>query len=45
VAEALEEQRLSVNIVNTVTIEQIARSPDADAGQAMQRVSSVSVQD
>jgi hypothetical protein len=45
VAQGLEEQRTATNIVNTVTAEQIARSPDGDAAQAMQRVSGVSVQD
>jgi outer membrane receptor protein involved in Fe transport len=42
---ALEKQRTATNIVNAVTAEQIARSPDSDAGQAVQRVSGVSVQD
>jgi len=45
VAQGLEEQRSAPNIVNSVTAEQIARSPDADAAQAVQRVSGVSVQD
>ncbi|HEX7917889.1 MAG TPA: TonB-dependent receptor, partial [Gemmatimonadales bacterium] len=42
---ALEKQRTATNIVNEVTAEQIARSPDSDAGQAVQRVSGVTVQD
>ena len=42
---ALDEQRNATNIVSSVTAEQIARSPDSDAGQAVQRVSGVSVQD
>src|SRR6478736_7380806 len=42
---ALEKQRTATNIVNSVTSEEIARSPDSDAGQAVQRVSGVSVQD
>ncbi len=45
VNRALEEQRNAPNIVNAVTAEQIARSPDSDAGQAVQRVSGVTVQD
>lgn len=45
VNRALEEQRNAVNIVNAVSAEQIARSPDSDAGQAIQRVSGVTVQD
>lgn len=44
-AQALEEQRFSLNIVNAISIEQIARSPDGDAGQAVQRISGVAVQD
>ena len=45
VNRALEEQRNSANIVSAVSSEQIARSPDSDAGQAVQRVSGVTVQD
>jgi outer membrane receptor protein involved in Fe transport len=45
VSAALEQQRSATGIVNAVTAEQIARSPDSDAGQAVQRVSGVSVQD
>ncbi|MEK6769065.1 MAG: carboxypeptidase regulatory-like domain-containing protein, partial [Gemmatimonadota bacterium] len=45
VAAALDEQRHSNNVVNAITAEQIARSPDSDAGQAVQRVSGVTVQD
>ncbi len=45
VAAALETQRDAVNIVSGVTAEEIARGPDSDAGQAIQRVSGVSVQD
>lgn len=45
VNRALDEQRHSKNIVNAVTAEQIAKSPDSDAGQAVQRVSGVTVQD
>jgi TonB-dependent receptor len=42
---ALEEQRNATALVNSVTSEQIAKSPDSDAGQAVQRVSGVTVQD
>ncbi len=45
VARAIDEQRTASAIVNTVSAEQIARSPDADAAQAVQRVSGVTVQD
>ena len=34
VARALEEQRYAPNVVSAVTQEQIAKSPDSDAGQA-----------
>ena len=42
---ALDEQRNSVAIVNAVSAEQIARSPDGDAAAAVQRVSGATVQD
>jgi outer membrane receptor protein involved in Fe transport len=45
VNRALDEQRNAPNIINAVTAEQIAKSPDSDAGQAVQRVSGVTVQD
>jgi outer membrane receptor protein involved in Fe transport len=45
VSRALDEQRNAPNIVNAVSAEQIAKSPDSDAGQAIQRVSGVTVQD
>jgi outer membrane receptor protein involved in Fe transport len=45
VNRALEEQRSSTSIVNAITAEQIGKSPDGDAGQAVQRVSGVTVQD
>ena len=45
VNEALDAQKNSVNVVNSITAEQIAKSPDGDAAQAVQRVSGVSVQD
>ena len=45
VNEALDRQRTATGIVTAVTSEQIARSPDSDAAQAVQRVSGVTVQD
>jgi outer membrane receptor protein involved in Fe transport len=45
VNRALEEQRNAGNIVNAITAEQIGKSPDGDASQAVQRVSGVTVQD
>jgi outer membrane receptor protein involved in Fe transport len=45
VNRALEEQRSARNVVSAITQEQISRSPDSDAGQAVQRVSGVTVQD
>lgn len=45
VAEALNHQRNSSNVVNAITAEEISRSPDGDAAAAVQRVSGVTVQD
>jgi len=45
VESAMDEQRTATAIVNSVTAEQISKSPDANAAQAMQRVSGVTVQD
>ena len=45
VDEALDQQRTATGIVSSVTAEQITRSPDGDAAQAVQRVSGVTVQD
>jgi TonB-dependent receptor len=45
VSDALDRQRTAVGVVNSVTAEQISRSPDSDASQAVQRVSGVTVQD
>jgi hypothetical protein len=45
VSRALDEQRTAVGVVNVVSAEQISKSPDSDAGQAIQRVSGVTVQD
>jgi outer membrane receptor protein involved in Fe transport len=44
VSEALDAQRTATGIVSSVTTEQISRSPDSDASQAVQRVSGVTVQ-
>lgn len=45
VSEALDKQRTAVGVVSAVTREQISKSPDGDAAQAVQRVSGVTVQD
>ncbi|HYJ78612.1 MAG TPA: carboxypeptidase regulatory-like domain-containing protein, partial [Longimicrobiaceae bacterium] len=45
VNRALDEQRTATGVVSSVTAEQMARSPDSDAAQAVQRVSGVTVQD
>ena len=45
VSEALDKQRTAVGVVSSVTREQISKSPDGDAAQAVQRVSGVTVQD
>ena len=45
VSEALNSQRTATGVVNSITAEQIAKSPDANAAQAVTRVSGVTVQD
>ena len=45
VARAIDEQRTSVNVVSALTSEEMSRSPDGDAGEAVKRVSGVTVQD
>ena len=45
VSDALDRQRTAVGVVNAITAEQISRSPDSDASQAVGRVSGVTVQD
>lgn len=45
VSDALDKQKRSTGIVTAITAEQIAKSPDGDAAQAVQRVSGVTVQD
>ncbi len=44
VRDALDAQRTATGVVNSITTEQISRSPDGDAAQAVQRVSGVTVQ-
>lgn len=43
VNEALDAQRIATGVVNAITAEQISRSPDSDAAQAVQRVSGVTI--
>ena len=43
VNEALDAQRFAVGVVSAITSEQISRSPDSDAAQAVQRVSGVTI--
>lgn len=45
VGDALDTQRHATGVVSSVTAEQIAKSPDGNAAQAVQRVSGVTVQD
>ena len=45
VNRALDAQRTAIGVTSATTLEQIARSPDSDAAQAVQRVSGVTVQD
>ncbi len=45
VSAALNAQRTAVGVTSATTAEQIARSPDGDAAQAVQRVSGVTVRD
>ena len=45
VNEALNTQKSAINVVSSITAEQIAKSPDGDAAQAVGRVSGVSVMD
>ncbi len=42
---ALDAQRTAVGVTNSVTSEQVAKSPDGDAAQVVKRVSGVTVQD
>lgn len=45
VAQALDAQRNATGVISAITSEQIQKSPDRDAAQAVQRVSGVTVQD
>lgn len=45
VSAALDRQRTAVGVTNSVTAEQIAKSPDGDAAQAARRISGATVQD
>ncbi len=45
VSDAIDGQRHATGVVSSVTAEQIAKSPDGDAAQAVKRVSGVTVQD
>ena len=45
VSDALDRQRTATGVVSAVTAEQISKSPDGDAAQAVKRVSGVTVQD
>jgi len=45
VSRAVDEQRSAVGMVNSISSEQMSRSPDGDAAAAVQRVSGVTVQD
>ena len=45
VSQALNEQRSAVGVMSATTAEQIARSPDADAADAVRRVSGVTVRE
>ena len=45
VSKALNEQRSATGIINGITAEEISKTPDGDAGQAVQRVSGVTVQE
>jgi outer membrane receptor protein involved in Fe transport len=45
VTDALDHQRTATGVVSSVTAEQISKSPDGDAAQAVKRVSGVTVQD
>lgn len=45
VGAALNAQRTAVAVTSSTTAEQIAKSPDSDAAQAVQRVSGVTVRD
>ncbi|MGE0160540.1 MAG: TonB-dependent receptor [Gemmatimonadales bacterium] len=45
VARALDDQRNAITVMSSISAEQLSRSPDGDAGEAVRRVSGVTVQD
>jgi hypothetical protein len=45
VARALDDQRNAMVVMSSISAEQLSRSPDGDAGEAVRRVSGVTVQD
>ncbi len=45
VGAALNAERTAVGVISSTTAEQISKSPDSDAAQAVQRVSGVTVRD
>ncbi len=45
VASAVNEQRTAVGVTSATTAEQMAKSPDSDAAEAVRRVSGVTVED
>lgn len=45
VSRSLNDQRIALGMINAISSEQIARSPDGDAAAAIQRVSGVTVQE
>ncbi|MDF2696564.1 MAG: TonB-dependent outer rane transport protein, partial [Labilithrix sp.] len=45
VARALDDQRTAMVVMSSISAEQLSRSPDGDAGEAVRRVSGVTVQD
>ena len=45
VARAMDDQRMSFNVVSAISREEMSRSPDGDAAEVVKRVSGVTVQD
>jgi len=45
VARALDDQRNAITVTSSISLEELSRSPDGDAGEAVRRVSGVTVQD
>jgi hypothetical protein len=44
-ADAIESQRIALGVVNSITREQIQKSPDGDAAQVSKRLGSVAIDD